>query len=75
MSGYVKFLMQLNICLFLIKNEKFLRARNRVCDKNSNIMQEGFDIEPVCNEECLKAKLKSYDGKMNTNFRDNGVPR
>ena len=38
-------------------------------------MQEGFDIEPVCNEECLKAKLKSYDGKMNTNFHDNGVPR
>ena len=34
-----------------------------------------FLSEPVYNEKYLKAKIKSYNGKINTNFRDNKIPK
>ena len=58
-----------------IKKRKLLKAYNKVWDKISNIMQKGFDSEPVYNEKYLKTKIKSYDGKIKTNFYDNGVPK
>ena len=33
-----------------------------------NSIKEEFDIEPVYNEKYLKAKAKSYDGKLKINF-------
>ena len=33
-----------------------------------------FDSEPVYNEKYLKAKIKSDNGKINTNFHDNKIP-
>ena len=30
---------------------------------------------PVHNEEYLKAKIKSYNGKINTNFHNNEIPK
>ena len=32
-------------------------------------------IEPVYNEKYLKAKVKSYNGKINTNFHKNKIPK
>ena len=37
--------------------------------------KKGFDREPVFNENDLKAKIKSYNGKVNTNFHDNEIPK
>ena len=34
-----------------------------------------FDSEPVYNEKYLKAKIKSYDGKIKTNFHNNKIPK
>ena len=31
--------------------------------------------EPVYNEKYLKANIKSYNGKINTNFDKNKIPR
>ena len=42
--------------------------------KIKNRLKKEFDSEPVYNEKYLKAKLKSYNGKI-TNFPDNKVPR
>ena len=34
-----------------------------------------FDSEPVYNEKYLKAKIKSHDGKIKTNFHNNKIPK
>ena len=35
-----------------------------------NALNKEFDSHPVCNEKYLKAKIKSYDWKINTRFCD-----
>ena len=32
-------------------------------------------IKPEYNEKYLKARIKSYSGKINTNFQNNKIPR
>ena len=34
-----------------------------------------FDSEPACIEKNLEAKIKSYSGKINTNFQNNKTAR
>ena len=34
-----------------------------------------FNCKPVDNEKYQKAKIKSYNGKINTNFHDSKIPR
>ena len=41
----------------------------------SNVMQKGFDSEPLQNEKYIKTKVKSCESKINTNFQDTGVPK
>ena len=36
-----------------------------------NTIGKEFDNDPVYNEKYLKAKIKSYNGKINTNFHNN----
>ena len=38
-------------------------------------MKKGFDNEPVNNKKYLKTKIKSYDGKISTNFNCNKIPK
>ena len=46
------------------------------CGKNgSNIIKKEFDSNPVYNEKYIKAKMKSYHGKTNTNFHNNRIPK
>ena len=35
------------------------------------ISKKKFDSEPLYNEKYLKAKIKSYNGKINTNLHNN----
>ena len=65
--------MKLDIYLFLIKNDKLLE--NEIWKKVKNILKKEFDSEPVYNEKYLKAKIKSYNGKINTNFHNNKIPK
>ena len=44
-------------------------------DKVHNIIKKGFDNGPVYNEKYLKTKKNSYDGKINTNFHGNKIPK
>ena len=37
--------------------------------------QKTIDIEPVYNEKYLKAKIKPYNGKINTNFHNIKIPK
>ena len=43
--------------------------------KVKNSLKKEFVNEPVYNEKYLKAKIKFYNGKINTNFHDNRMPR
>ena len=60
---------------FLIKDNKLLEKRNKIQDKVSSSIKKGFDNEPVYIEKYLKTRIKSCDGKMNTNFHDNKIPK
>ena len=42
--------------------------------KISNLLKKGFDSVPAYNNKCIKTKLKSYNGKTNTNFHANKTP-
>ena len=55
---------------FLIKIDELLEKYNKIWEKVNNDIKKEFDSEPVCNEKCLKAKIKSYNGKLNTNFHN-----
>ena len=43
--------------------------------KQKNGIRKEFDSEPVYNEKNLKAKIKSYNRKINTNFHNNKIPK
>ena len=40
-----------------------------------NSLKKQFDSEPVYNEKYLKALIKSYNGKINTSFHNNKIPK
>ena len=42
--------------------------------KFKNIMKKEFDSEPSYNEKYLKAKINSYNGKINENFYNEKIP-
>ena len=70
-------LMKLNICLFcfLTKDAELLEKYYETREKVKNSTKKEFEREPVFNDKYLKAKLKSYQGKTNTNFHDNEISK
>ena len=56
---------------FLIKDDELFEKYNKICGKNSIIIEKEFYIKPVYNEKYLKIKIKSYDEKINTSLHDN----
>ena len=60
---------------FLIKDEKLLEKYNEICKKVSNIIKKEFDSNHVYNEKYIKIKIKSYNGKINTNFDNNEIQK
>ena len=43
--------------------------------KVKNSIKKEFDSKPGSNEKYLKAKIKSYNEKINTNFHSNRIPK
>ena len=43
--------------------------------KVKNSLKREFYSEPVYNDKYLKAEIKSFNGKINTNFRDNKITK
>ena len=48
---------------------------NEIWNKISNSIIKGFDSEPVYNGKYLKTKIKSYEGKINTSFHGDKIPK
>ena len=61
----VKTLMKLNMS-FLIKDNELLEKYNEIWEKAKDSLKREFDSKPVYNKKYLKAKIKSYFGKINT---------
>ena len=59
----------------MIKDDELLKKYNKVWKKVKNTIDKEFDSEPVYNGKYLKAKIKSYKGKINTNFHNNKIPK
>ena len=74
MSAYRRDFDKTKCMSFLIKDEKLLEKYNEVWKKVSNIFKKEFDSNPVYNEKYIKTKIKSYNGKINTNFHNNKIP-
>ena len=49
----------------------YLKTYNEIWVKVKNNIKKKFDSEPLYNEKYLKAKIKSYNGKINTNLHNN----
>ena len=63
--------MKLNMCLFYKLSKKY----NKIWKKAKNTTVKEFDSAPVYNEKYVKATIKSYNGKISTNFHNNKIPK
>ena len=59
----------------MIKDEKLLEKCNEICKKPSSIIKKEFDSKPLYNEKYPKTKIKSYNGKIKTNFHNKKIPK
>ena len=77
MIGYVKCFESNKTMSFKINDNKLLKKYNQIWKKVNNLLNTKFDSEPVYgdNEKYIKTKIKIYDGNINTNFQDKGIPK
>ena len=61
--------------VFLKEVNDLLEKYNKFWNKVSKGILKHFDSKPAVNEKYLKTKIKSYEGKVNTGFHDNGIPK
>ena len=64
-----------NYTSFLIKDDELLEKYDEIWGKVKNSPKKDFYNKPIYNENYLKAKIKSYNGKINTNFHSNKIPK
>ena len=75
MSAYRREFDENKLMSFLIKDNELLEKSNEMWDKVKNSIRKEFVSKPVYNEKYLKANRKFYNGKINTNFHNNEIPR
>ena len=75
MSAYRRDFDETKKISFLIKDDELLEKYNEIWEKFKITIKREFNDEPVYNEKYLKSKIKSYNGKINTNFHNKKIPR
>ena len=77
MIGYVKHFDSNKTMSFKVSDNKLLKKYNKMWEKISNLMDIGFDSEPVYGDgdKYIKAKIKMYGDRVNTNFQGKKVPK
>ena len=73
MSAYRKDSDETKYISFLIKDDELFEKYNEIWGKVKNSLKKEFDGEQVYNEKYLKTKIKSHNGKINTNFHNNKI--
>ena len=59
----------------MIKDDELLEKYKEIWEKVKDSLKKDFDSEPVYNEKYLETKIKSYNGKLNTNFHNSKIPK
>ena len=75
MNAYRKDFDETEYMSFLTKDDELLKKYNNIWKKVKNTIDKEFGSDPVYNEKYLKATIKSYNGKINTNFHNNKITK
>ena len=78
MISYIKYFQGGNKTMsFKASDNNLLKYYNKVWEKVSSLMNIKFDSEPVYggNDKYIKTKIKSYEGRINTNFQGKKIPK
>ena len=60
---------------FLIKDDEVCEKYKQIWDLIKNKLDIKFHSLPVYDKKYLKAKVKEYDGAIETNFLGNDIPK
>ena len=77
MIGYVRSFESNTTMSFKISDKQLLKRYNQIWKKNKNLLKIKSDSEPVYgdNDKYINRKIEIYDGNVNSNFRDKGMPK
>ena len=77
MIGYVKHVDSNKTMSFKVSDNKLLKKYKTIWEKVSNLLIIEFDGEPVYGDidKYIKAKIKTYGERVNTNFQGQKVPK
>ena len=75
MSAYRRDFDKTKYMSFFMKDDELLEKYYEIWEKVRNNIKKEFDSESVYNEKYLRARIKSYKGKINTNFHNNKIPK
>ena len=59
----------------MIKDDQLLEKYNKISEKVKNSIKKEVYVNLVYNEKHLKAKIKSYNVKIDTNFHNEKMPK
>ena len=63
-------------CMFFVeKNGELLEKYDEILHNVGNTIKKKFDNEPFYNEKYLRNKVKSYEGKISTNFHKSKITK
>ena len=77
MIGYVKYFDDNKATSFKVTDKKLLNKYNKIWKKVEELLNVKFESKPIYGEDdkCIKAKIKSYQDKVNTNFQGKKTPK
>ena len=59
----------------MIKDNELLKKYNEIQDRVSKVIKRGIYSDSVYNENYLKIRIKSYEGKVNTTSHNDKIPK
>ena len=75
MGGYIKYFENGSKNMsFVIKDDDLSNKYNKMWNKIKNTLNIKFHSMPVYDEKYIKAKVREFNGVINTNFSDDEVP-
>ena len=77
MIGYVKYFDDNKVMSFKVTDKKLLNKYNKIWGKVEELLNVKFESKPIYGEDdkYIKAKIKSYQDKVNTNFQGKKTPK
>ena len=76
MSGYIKYFKNGGKNMsFIVKDDNILEKYNGIWDRIKEKLSIKFHSSPVYDQKYIKAKVREFDGKIETNFLGNEIPK